>query len=154
MTVVFFSKSKLSKEQFEKRKRVCRSIRRVVDARTPNMISESVSQRSAERYNRCVPIVVFPMRENRIDADSIFFASTKDLSDYGASVVTSCQLEPMQVICGFWQDGPILIGGSVRRSRKFGGNLFELGIEFTDVIDSVNTLNALLPHLQKLDVGT
>ena len=150
---MFFTKSKLSKEQFERRKRVCRSIRRVVDARTPNMISETVSQRSAERYNRCVPIVVFPMLDNRIDADSIFFASTKDLSDYGASVITLSRLEPTQVICGFWQDGPILIGGNVLRSREFGGNLFELGIEFTDAIDSVRTLNALLPHLQKLDVG-
>ena len=117
------------------------------------MSSETVSQRSAERYNRCVPIVVFPMQDKRVDAERIFYASTKDLSDYGASVVTSCALEPVQVICGFWQDGPILIGGNVRRSRKFGGDLFELGIEFTDAIESVNTLNALLPYLERLDVG-
>ena len=149
---MFFTKKKLTKEELARKDRICRSIRRIVDATTPNRISETCSHRASDRYNRCVPVVCFPMIEKKIDADAIYYAATKDLSDQGTSLITHVRHESAQVICGFWYDGPVLLGGVIRRFRRFGGDLWEVGIEFTDLIESAPILDALLPHVEALRV--
>ena len=150
--LMFLTRKKLTKEELARKDRVCRSIRRIVDATTPNRMAESCSHRRSERYNRCVPVVCFPLIDKKIDSEAIYYAATKDLSDAGASIITHIRHESAQVICGFWYDGPVLLGGVIRRFRRFGGDLWEVGIEFTDVLESAPTLESLMPYVEALKV--
>ena len=140
----------MTKDELARKDRLCRSIRRIIDATTPNMIAASCSHRQSDRYNRCVPVVCFPLIDKKIDSGAIYYAATKDLSDQGASIITHVRHESAQIICGFWQDGPVLVGGVIRRFRRFGGDLWEVGIEFTDVIESAPTLESLSSYVEAL----
>jgi hypothetical protein len=90
------------------------------------------------------------MNTEELDASSIFYGSTKDFSDNGVSLITSQLVECTDVICGFWLDDVLLLQGFVRHVRPFGGNLYEVGIEFTEVVESTNVIRVLRDELGKL----
>lgn len=134
----------------EKQQQVWKRIRRLVDLSTPSLLHEQESQRNLTRYNRCVPIGCVPMNTEGLDTSSIFYGSTKDFSDNGVSFISPQLVECTEIICGFWLDDVLLLEGLVRRVQPFGGNLYEVGIEFTEVIDSTDIICLLRNELQIL----
>ena len=150
---------KQNKNRIDKQQQVWRVVTRLVDGKTPNRVPEVLNNREFERYSRSLPVVCFPLVDNKINGADVFNGVTRDFSDGGTSIIAdlkhteSSNLEGQQVICGFWDDGPILLDGRVRRQQEFGGDLTEIGVEFFNVVNSASLLESLKPFLEKLHVN-
>ena len=148
---ILTSKKQDAFAQRAKQQKVWQSIRRIVDATTPNIVEDETSHRSWERYNRCLPVACVPVQDESIDTSTIVYGCTIDFSENGFSLATSSAIEPGPVICGFWYDDLKLIRGEVKRITPFGGDLSKIGIELTEVIECGEMLLVLQNPLQKLN---
>ena len=137
-------------EERAKRQQVWKVLRRVINTRAPVDQPDECSDRNFNRYNRCVPVAIIDA-EN-IDPAQAVFAPTKDFSDNGLSFITNSAVEFEEVVCVIREQNPVILSGNVRRSRPFGGELKEIGVEFTEVIESGAIRELLQPVMDALNV--
>jgi hypothetical protein len=124
-------------------------IRRICDLTLPNSLSAGEQGRVENRYNRTLPILVAPWKAARPDVERVFFATTRDLSDTGLSLVCTQSISG-DVVVGFWlpQDGwsdPWFFLGSVLRSHPLGGGFWAAGIHLSEWANA--NYRARLQHL-------
>lgn len=125
-------------------------VHRLIDSYFPNVIAEQYSNRTWERANRCLPVAFLPFIGDEFVPSQSFYAPTKELSKNGICLITSERVECTYCICGFWLDSPRIVGGVVRRIKPFGGNMFEVGIELIEIVESSEILSQFRDQLQAL----
>ena len=76
-------------------------IRQIIDATCPNLIAAS-EQRSARRYNRCIPVVLGEWTNDGPDLEHTGFGFVTDLGDRGFCVLTKFYPKSDQNIIGFF----------------------------------------------------
>lgn len=149
---MWFSSSR-KRDAFEERgqqQEVWRLLRRLIDLQTPSMLAEATTERTWNRSNRCLPVAFVPVAGEEIDPQQVMYGPTKDLSDNGLSLILPEAVECTECVCGFWLDTPKLVSGVVRRVRPFGGNLFEVGIQLVELIESTEAFSLLDDQLNTL----
>lgn len=123
-------------EDRQKQQRVWRSIRRIIDMRSSRDVLEQDNRRIHNRFRRYLPVAFFPAHQDEVEATHCVYGITKDFSDNGLSLILKSEVPDGIGVCGFWLDEPIMFAAVVRREVPFGGDMVELGIELTEVIDS------------------
>jgi hypothetical protein len=111
-------------------------VRRLCDLTTPNLAVID-SGRSENRYNRAVPTVLAPWKDEQVDLSECVFGLTSDLADGGACVILNEPFEADEVVVGYWtsrddMSEPWYFLGTVRRLQALGGGFWTMGIEFTE----------------------
>ena len=134
-------------------------VRRICDLTVPNRLVEGEPSREGDRYNRTLPVLLAPWQHTRPVVQQSCFATTRDLSDGGVSVVTSQPLTG-ELVVGFWLEldewtEPWFFLGEVIRSTPIGGGFWVTGIRFTELAtaDYRQQLEALLPQAHGLRSG-
>lgn len=111
-------------------------VRRICDLTIPNRPFDGDQGRVDDRYNRTLPVLIAPWSHDRPHHEQCLFATTRDLSDGGTSVVTAESLSG-DVVVGFWLPNddwtePWFFLGDVARSTALGGGFWVTGIGFTE----------------------
>lgn len=123
-------------QQRRKQQDVWKCMRRLVDMSSPNMPHAEGQSRSDNRCNRCLPVLIVPFVDEESGFQDAIFAVTSDCSDEGASLLSTHRVTTPEVICAFWDDGPIFLRGDVRQVRPFGAGFWQSGVRFSEVLPS------------------
>jgi PilZ domain len=120
-------------KQRRKQQEIWNCLRRMMDEKSAlNLYANSL--RNYSRTPICRPVLLQPYTESKdADIDAIF-AITRDLSDEGISIITRQPLECPEIVCAFWQDGPIFMLGDIRFCHSLGGGFWIVGLRFTDLV--------------------
>ena len=116
---------------------------RITDLTSPNLPPLDGEERTQNRSNRSLPILLAPWINNAPNVDEVTTALTKDFSDRGLSVVLHQPLRFETVVVGLLLSRnehdllggePRFVLGEVRQNVPLGGGFWQLGIEFSEIL--------------------
>ena len=111
-------------------------MRRICDLSVPNRCGLTRQARTEDRYNRTITVLVCPWNSGRPVSEQAAFATTKDISDRGVSVVTPEPIEGEFVVAFASPESeecePWHFLGQAKRSASLGGGFWVTGIEFSE----------------------
>ena len=113
-------------------------IRRICDLTTPNLMTQTISGRSENRYNRAIPTLLSPWKRDQPVVEGSTICLTCDLSDRGVGLVLSKPSNFEKVLIGYWipstnMPEPWFFIGEVKRTHAMGGGFWALGVELTEL---------------------
>jgi len=120
-------------------------LRQLVDLNSPNLPPLEGNSRLQTRSNRALPALLAPWEHAQPVVDESTYAFTKDVSDRGLSLVLGQPFKSFEVVVGLWLDSPRFVLGEVRQNVPLGGGFWQIGVELTDLLDSVQH-----PQIQSL----
>jgi len=124
--------------QFVKRKKQLRAgdvVRGLLNRSVVGGLAKAGDVRLEPRCNRTMPVVLAPIENESIVADDSMFALTKNVNGLGIGVVVDQPVRARDVVVGLWTDpAPVFVRGEIRRSAPFGGDFWQLGIEFHEIL--------------------
>ncbi len=124
-------------------------MRRIIDLTSPNR-PRADDGRHDLRYNRSIPVVCCPWRKNRPDTSQVTVGITKDLTDVGMGVITTCDLEADKIAVMIELDNsdapePWMFVGEVRQKTNLPGGCSLYGIELVRLLNGdTRAMNDLL----------
>lgn len=147
---------------FTKRKKVVDLqpyIRRLCNLTAPNLSSGLVEglERTENRYNRTIPTLLVPWKDERPMASEYVVGLTCDVADNGIGLVFNQPYRDERVVVGYWVSSemmpePWFFVGNIQRNQAIGGGFWKLGIELTDFANTNHgeSLAVLKPLAKKL----
>ena len=131
-------------------------IRRLCDLTTPNLAT-TFEGRSENRYNRTIPTLLSPWKDDRPLGDECIIGLTSDVADRGVRLVLNQPFRADAVVVGYWissdaMSEPYFFLGNIRRNQAIGGGFWAVGIELTEFANTNynETLAVLEPLAAKL----
>lgn len=134
--------------QRTKKQAVWKCLRRVLDRNSADQLLLGKEDRKEQRIPFSIPVL---LQTGVADADAWskpIFAVTKDMSDDGISIIAHQSIEPSQVICVIWEDGPVFLSGEMRQCQPLGGGFWKIGMELSEIVSSLD-----FPQLRALSEG-
>ena len=127
-------------------------LRQLVDLSSPNLPPLEGDFRSQTRSNRVLPVLLSPWEHAQPVVDESTYAFTKDISDRGLSLVLGQPFKSFEVVVGLWLDSPRFVLGEVRQNVPLGGGFWQIGVELTGLLDSVEhpQIQSLMPLASRL----
>ena len=113
-------------------------IRRIIDLTTPEYLRTEES-RYARRYSRALAMTMWPWVKGRPDEQSVMLGITKDISDSGVCVLSTCRIDCEQVVFTFlveseeFTDLAFFLGIVARKTRRSGFR--EYGLRVTEFLN-------------------
>jgi hypothetical protein len=145
---------------FKERKKTVdfqRYIRRIIDLTIPNKTDSGNLPRYENRYNRSVPVLLCPWKDDEPLLSETIVAITKDIADRGIGIILTQPFAAETMVLGFCLDEvtalePWFFLGVRRHNIAIGGDFWLLGIELTEFISETcrEQLEPLIPLVQKL----
>ena len=148
----FFTKRDREMDAFQLRRKqteVWKLVRRIIDVSAPNMPPTAGENRSQTRYNRAIPMLLVPWENGELLVGESVYTLSKDYSDNGVCLLPHRPFMALNVVCGFWIDGPVFLMGEVRSRAPIGGGFWQLGVQLTQVIPP-GDVEALIPLAEDL----
>lgn len=138
-----------------------RLLSRIADLTMPNLAPLSGDNRSQNRCNRSLPVLIAPWEHDTAEVSECATAVTKDMSDRGISLILRQPFRGDRVVIGFWistrhhpahEFDPYFIVGEVRHNFEIGGGFWQIGIEPTERLDRdhAEEIDRLRPIAAKL----
>jgi hypothetical protein len=134
-------------------------LQKIIDLTVPNFPSELQTDRSQERFNRCLPALLCPWENGRPDVQHCAYVLTKDMSTEGVGVVLTAPFQAGEVLLGFRlpteaMPEPWFFLGSTQGQRPIGGGFWTLGIKLREFASAgydaqIAPLFPLAEHLRK-----
>ena len=126
-------------------------IRRLCDVTTPNL-SVADNNRSEDRFNRSLPVIICPWVDDAPVIEQLTVAITRDLSDQGVGLIRNEPLTAEEVVVGFWLEGdnmdePWYFRASVQSSQRIGGGYWLVGVLLEEFMNKNHR-----PRLEPLDI--
>jgi hypothetical protein len=145
---------------FKERKKTVdfqRYIRRIIDLTIPNKTDSGNLPRYENRYNRSVPVLLCPWKDDEPVLSEAVVAIIKDIADRGVGVILTQPFAAEDVVLGFCLDEetalePWFFLGVSRHDMAIGADFHVLGIELAEFISDTcrKQLAPLVPLAQKL----
>ncbi len=137
---------------------VQRRMRRIADRTVPNHPHDpNVSDRSEDRYNRSIPLLICPWENGAPRREDHCYALTVDLSDTGAGLVMYKPYDGDEVVLAFWipaidMEEPWYFLGRVQRNQPLGGGFWTLGVTLHEFANDEHraALQSLVPLVEGL----
>lgn len=135
-------------KQRKKKQEVWKCLRRVLDRNSAEQLMLGKEDRQEKRIPVSLPVLLQTGLAEQDTWSKPIFAVTKDISDDGVAVIAHQSIEPSQVICVIWQDGPIFLSGEIRQCQQLGGGFWKIGMELSEIVSSLD-----FPQLRTLSEG-
>ena len=134
-------------------------MRRICDSTTPNNGMAPHLDRTENRYNRTVPVLIWPWADGGIDGEAVT-GVTKDITDHGMGLIVTKQLTHRELCVCILSDEsaeatPWFFRAKLIRGKSIGAGYWAFGVkveEFLNKDDShaVETLFADAEQLRPL----
>jgi hypothetical protein len=132
-------------------------LRRICDRTAPNNGSTPQLDRKENRYNRTLPVLIWPWQNDGPLIDQCVIAITKDVTDHGMGIILRCEFDFPEMVLALLsgeadEAEPWFFLGHVVRSELIGGGYTILGVELTQFLnrDGSEAVEPLLPEAKKL----
>ena len=114
-------------------------VRKICDLTAPNMPSVEEG-RCERRYNRSLPVILCPWKDEELFTDKCVMAITKDISDQGLSLILTHPLGADQMIIAFWLraaelEEPWCFRVRQRSEWPLGGGFWQIGFELREYMN-------------------
>jgi hypothetical protein len=141
--VAMFSRSK---------KRLSAAIGRLLNLTTAYRVVRDYEERTENRYDREIPVILIPWENNRPIVEAWGFALARNISHEGAGIVAHHELGTEQVLCIFSLEEPLFVLAEVKHSVPMGGCFWRLGARFVKLLrsDDLPEVGALIGAVESL----
>ena len=115
-------------------------MRRIIDLTSPNR-PRADDSRHDMRYNRSIPVICCPWRKNKPDTTQLTVGITKDLTDSGMGIITTCDLQAEEIVVMVElpqsdTNEPWIFRGEVRQITDMPGGCSLYGVELMELLNS------------------
>ena len=112
-------------------------LRRICDITTPNHLGMGDEGRSENRYNRTMPVLICPWRDEQAVVEKTLYGLTSDISDRGISLTLAHPHPADDLLLGLWASKeqsaePWFFLGSVCSATAMGGGFWTIGVALSE----------------------
>jgi hypothetical protein len=117
-------------------------LRRICDNTTPNNGMAPHLDRTENRYNRTVPVLVWPWADGGLDGAPIA-GVTKDITDHGMGLIVSNPLSHREMCIGILSDEtadatPWFFRARLVRGKSIGAGFWAFGVKVEEFLNKDN----------------
>lgn len=115
-------------------------LRRICDSTTPNNGMTDHSDRKESRYNRTIPVLIWPWVDDHPVAETCVTAATKDVTDHGVGLILTAPLTSAEIVVGILSDEtasarPWFFRGEIVRGKSIGAGYWLYGARLLELLN-------------------
>ncbi len=125
----------------------------IVQSKPSVSLGADPNERTYERYERVLPALVVPVKQEDLALDDFELLVSQDLSDLGISLLSNDILDYQHLVVGLWHDNrrapsyeqhdPIFVLGEKKSCKSIGGGFLQTGVRFKQLYEDREHLDRL-----------